>query len=219
MRQFWDRFGALTGALSVACTFVGTMIVLDQPQDKDPNAKIISYFASGSHRVHGIVGFFVFFAGILLLLAFLVVLRERLLAAEGEPGRLTRLAYGAGIASVPLWGVSALFASATTFATEETSRFQVDPNTFRLFADSAYVTWVSAVMVSTLLVWGTSAVALRTGLLPRWLGRLGIVVGLSQLAAYLFFPVFAWWIWVVLTSLLLVRRRPAESGVPVPAGV
>ena len=113
MKQLWDRWAPLTGLLSVACSLVGVMLALNQPQDKDSNAKIAAYFANHSHRVLGVVGFFVFLAGILLLLAFLAALRERLLAAEGQPGRLSALAFGAGIASLPLWAVSMLLANAT----------------------------------------------------------------------------------------------------------
>jgi hypothetical protein len=217
MRELWDRWAPLTGVLSVACSVVGTLMVLSQPQDKDSDTKIIAYFAEHSHRVKGMVGFFVFLAGILLLLAFLTALRERLHTAEGQPGRLTALVFGAGIASVPLWAVSMLLANATLFATSNTSKFHLDPNTFRLLADTAYAAWVSAVIVSALVVWGTSAVALRTGLLPRWYARLGILIGLIQLFAFFFFPFFVWLLWIIATSVLLTRRRPAASSTPAPA--
>src|SRR5438876_719011 len=50
MKQLWDRWAPLTGVLSVACTFVGVMFVLNQPQEKDSDAKIVGYFAQHSHR-------------------------------------------------------------------------------------------------------------------------------------------------------------------------
>src|SRR5439155_14763305 len=81
MKQLWDRWGPLTGLLSVGCSVVGTLFVLNQPQDKDSDSKIVAYFAEHSHQVRGVVGFFVFLAGIVLLLVFLAALRERLLAA------------------------------------------------------------------------------------------------------------------------------------------
>ena len=210
MKQLWDRWAPLTGPLSVACSLVGVMLVLNQPQDKDSDAKIAAYFAGHSHRVHGVVGFFVFLAGILLLLGFLTSLRERLVAAEGQPGRLSTLAFGAGIASLPLWAVSMLLANAASFAANESSAFRLDPNTFRMLADTAYFAWVAAVVVSSLVVWGTSAVALRTGLLPRWYARLGIPAGVIQLFGFFFFPFFVWWLWLIVTSVLLVARRSAS---------
>jgi hypothetical protein len=218
MTELWDRWAPLTGPLSVACSFVGVMLVLGQPQDKDSDAKIVAYFADHSPRVQGVVGFFVFLAGILLLLAFLTALRERLVAAEGKPGRFSALAFGAGVASVPLWCISMLFANAAGFASNETSSFRLDANTFRLFADTAYFAWVAAVIVSAGVVWGTSAVALKTGLLPRWYGWLGIPVGAVQLFGFFFFPFLVWWLWIAVTAVLLVTRRSAATiGVAEPA--
>lgn len=211
MKQFWDRFGPLTGLLSVACSFVGVMLVLNQPQDKDSDAKIVAYFAKNSHQVQGVIGFFVFLVGIFFLLFFLATLRERLLQAEGQPGRLSALVFGAGLASLPLWGVSMLLADAATFASNETSAFRVDPNTFRLLADTAYFAWVAALFVSSLVVWGTSAVALRTGVLPRWYARLGFLTGVVQLFGFFFFPFLVWWLWIIATSVLLVWRRGAAT--------
>jgi hypothetical protein len=183
------------------------MMVLSQPQDKDSDAKILAYFAVHSHRVKGIVGFFVFLAGILLLIGFLAALRGRLIAAEGQPGGLTALAFGAGLVSVSLSTGSMLLANGALLASTNTSKFHLDPNTFRLFADTAYGAWVSSVIVAALVVWGVSAISLRTSLLPTWWGRLGILMGIAQLFAFLFFPFFAWLLWITGTSLLLTRRQ------------
>jgi hypothetical protein len=218
MKQLVDRWAPLTGPLAVACSLVGVMFALNQPQDKDSNAKIVAYFANHSHRVHGVIGFFVFLAGLVFLLAFLGALRERLLVAEGQPGRLSALAFGAGIASLPLWAVSMLLANAASFAANESSAFRLDPDTFRLLADTAYFAWVAAAAVSSVVVWATSAVALRTSVLPRWYGRTGIAAGVVQLFGFFFFPFFVWWLWIIVTSILLIRRpKPASAPVAQPA--
>ena len=209
MKQLWERFAPLTGVLAVTCSLVGVIFALNQPQDKDSNTKIVAYFADHTHRVHGVVGFFVFLAGLVLLLTFLATLRERLLKAEGEPGRLSALAFGAGIASLPLWAVSMLLADGASFAANESSSFRLDPNTFRLLADTAYFAWVAAAMISSVVVWATSAVALRTAVLPRWYGRIGVLAGVVQLFGFFFFPFFVWWLWLIVTSILLVRRPTA----------
>ena len=56
--------------------------------------------------------------------------------------------------------------------------------------------------------------ALRTGLLPRWFGWLGIVVGVIQLFAIVFIPVFVYWAWILLAALLLLwkDRAPVRTG-------
>lgn len=217
MKQRWERFAPLTGVISVACSLVGVLLVLNQPQTKSSDAKIVAYFGDHTHRVQGAVGFFVFLVGVLFLLAFLGTLRERLLLAEGQPGKLTAVAFGAGIAALPLWGISMLLANVVSFTVSESS-FKVDPDTFRLLSVASYFTWVLALFISSIVVWTTSAVALRTGALPRWYALAGIVVGAVQLFGLFFFPFFAWWLWIVLTSILLMtRRRLAPATVPQPA--
>lgn len=214
MKTLWDRWAPLAGLLSVACSLVGVLFVLNQPGDNASDAKIVAYFGQHSHQVQGLVGFFVFLAGILFLLIFLSALRERLLAGEGEPGRLSALAFGAGLASLPLWGVSMLLAYAVSFTAEESSTFQLDPNIYRLLSTTAYYAWVAALIISAAVVWATSALALRTDVLPRWYGRLGILAGITQLFGMFFFPFLVWWLWIAVTAVLLVARR---SPAPAPA--
>jgi hypothetical protein len=208
MSKVWDRWAPLTGLVAVAFSVVGTLMVLNQPQDKDSNATIVAYFASHSHRVAGIAGFFVYLAGILLLLLFLSSLRERLV--DGGRGRLGALAFGAGIGAATLWVVSMLLANATMFAAVEGNGFRVEPNTFRLLGDIAYAGWVAALAVGAVVVLATSAAALGTSVLPRWFAIVGIVAGVSMLFGFFFFPFFAWWIWLVLASILLVRKPAAR---------
>jgi hypothetical protein len=211
MNNRWERWAPLAGVLSVACSFVGMMTVLNLPQGKDSDAAITAYFTSHAHRVHSVVGFLASLAGVLLLLVFLVALRRRLLDAEGAPATLSTLVFGAGITSAALWATSAVLAHATTFAVIETSKYRLDPNTYRLFGDAAYLAWVAALIVGALLIWATSAIAFRTGILPRWYAWLGIVAGASQLFSLYVFPFLAWWIWLALTAVLLTRQRKQRT--------
>jgi hypothetical protein len=218
MQNVSNRWGPLAGLLSVVCCAVGALVAINQPQETDSNAKISAYFSSHSHDTKAIVGFFVFLAGLMLLLVFLASVRDRLAAAGDEGGRVSGLAFGAGVASIPLWGVSMLLAFATAFASNESSTFRVDPDTFRLLSASAYMAWVAALILSAIVVWAVSVVALRTGILPRWHAWFGLAAGAVQLLGYFVFPFLAWWLWIVVTSALLLRRRLAVGRtVPQPA--
>jgi len=78
-------------------------------------------------------------------------------------------------------------------------------------------TLIPAVIVSAVVVWATSALALRTGVLPRWYGLLGIAAGIVQLFGLFLFPFLVWWLWIVVTAVLLVARRslaPARAAQP-----
>jgi Domain of unknown function (DUF4386) len=205
----WERWGPLTGVLAIVCWIVAFIVSSNSPDSDSSDAKIAAFYTSHSHQVRDIVAFFVFLAGILLLLGFLAALQSRLVDAEGVPGRLSTLAFGSGVASAVLWFLSVAFFTASAFTANDTGKFRLDPNTYRLVNDLGYVVWVGAVVVAAVLVWAASAVALRTGLLPKWFAWLGVVAGILQLLAIFFVPAFIFWGWVVITSLLLVFRRPA----------
>jgi hypothetical protein len=206
----WQRFSPLTGVLAIACWIFAFALAGSNPDTAGSNAKIVSYYLSDSNQRDQIVGFFVFTAGVLLFLVFLAALRGRLRDAEGEAGRVTALAFGSGIVSAVLWFLAIAFFVAPAFAANDTSKFRLDPNSYRLLSDLGYAIWVGAVIVAAVLVWATSAIALRAGVLPKWFAWLGILAGVLQLFAIFFVPAFIFWGWVLLASVLLsVRRRPA----------
>jgi len=108
-----------------------------------------------------------------------------------------------------LWLGAVIFFTGPALTADDAKSFHLDPNTFRLMSDTGYEFWVSAVITGALVVWATSTVALRTGLLPRWLGWLGILVGIIQLFAIFFFPVFLYWGWILVVAILLLLRPAA----------
>jgi hypothetical protein len=204
--------------LGVAGLLVGFGINSGSPDTNDSDAKIGEYLVSHSHQVRNLVGFFVFLAGILFLLVFFWVLRARLAAAEGGPGRLAALAYGCGVASAVLWLTAAIFFTGPSVAANDTNKFH-DPTLYRLTSDMGYEFWVAAVVVGALVVWTTSMAALRTGFLPRWFGWLGILVGVLLLLAVFFIPAFIYMGWIVVAAVLLTWRwdRPQRVIADQPA--
>jgi Domain of unknown function (DUF4386) len=213
----WARWSPLAGVLAVAAMVIAFGISGDAPMSDDTDATITSYWASNSHQARNIATFFVFLAGILFLLLFLSALRTRLVHAEGQPGRASALAYGAGVASSALLFSGASFFVAPAFVAEDTDKFNLDANTFRILNDLGYELWVGGVVVAALVVWATSTVALRTKALPRWFGWLGILVGIILLFAVFFFPVFVYWAWILVAAILLAWRPTTMTAQPVPA--
>ena len=51
---------------------------------------------------------------------------------------------------------------------------------------------------------------------PRWFGWFSVVVGIICLAAFFFFPIFVYWLWILVTGILLFLR-PAAVLAPVAA--
>jgi len=217
MRGNWDRWSPLLGVLAVACMVIAFAIAGNSPSSDDTDAKITTYYASHSHQVRQIAAVFIFLAGVLLLMAFFGVLRVRLLEVEGRPGRGAALAFGAGVASAALWFVAVSFFVAPALASNDTSKFTLDPDTFRILNDTGYIFWVGATVVGALVVWATSAVAIRTGVLPRWFGWVGIPVGIVLLFAVFFFPAFLYWLWILVVAIILAVRSPAPHLVELPS--
>ena len=155
-------------------------------------------------------------AGVLLFFGFLAALRRRLAAAEGPGGSLAALAFGAGVSSATLGGLALAFLTAPAFMTNDTSPANLDPKTYRMIGDLGYEIWVAAVIVGAVLVWATSTLALRTAVLPRWFGWLGLLVGLILLFAVVFLPAFVYAGWIVLAAALLtwLPARAASPAVP-----
>jgi hypothetical protein len=224
--RWWDRWGPLTGILSVAFMLAAFLVASNTPSTDDSNAKIATYFDKSSHQTQQVVGGFLFLAGILLFLAFISVLRSRLVAAEGEPGRLGALVVGAGAANAVFWFTAIALFIGPGITAGDTSKFHLNPDTYRLLNDTGFAFFVAAVAAGALVVWATSAVALRTRILPRWFGRVGIAVGILNLLSFFFIPTFIYWLWMIVTAALFPwrRREPAAPTTPPaapggPAGV
>jgi hypothetical protein len=204
------RWTPLAGVAAVVCMVVAFAVAGSSPDTQGSDAKITAYYTSHSHQVQNIVGLLVFAVGILFLIVFYGVLRERL------AGTMGRVAFGAGIASAVLFFAAIVFFTGPALAANDTNKFHLDPNTFRLLNDMGYEFWVGAVMTGAVVVFATSAAAL--GALPRWFTRAGVVVGVVLLFAVFFLPAFLYWAWILVASILLVREpRVSAAAAPQPA--
>ena len=212
----WERWAPLSGVVYVVLSVAGfTIGVSGSPDTGAPDREFLSYYADSGNRTKEIVAFFLFVVAGLFLLCFVGSLRDRLRSVESEPRGLSALAFGAGVASAALFAVAVALGSAMSFAIEDSDQFVVDPNLARLFGNTSYLLIVASTMVASLLVAPTSMLVLRTAVLPRWLGWVGIVVAIALLVAVLFIPIFLLWAWVLVVGVILTVRpangHPHES--------
>jgi hypothetical protein len=112
-------------------------------------------------------------------------------------------------------GVS-LFAAPASLAGD--SDFKLDPNSAELFSNAGYFLLVGGVMVASILVLSASTAALRTGVLPAWLGWIGLVVAVAMLFAVFFVPILVFVAWVLVVSLvmLVAAWRVRGGAAPLP---
>jgi hypothetical protein len=217
MFRTWERWGPGLGVVGIVLWAIAFAFGSGAPDTEDSDAAIRSWFASESHQDSQLAAFFLFAVGTLCVVAFYGALRERLADAEPSPARISQLAFGAGLLSAAFEMIAVIAFVAPSFVASDTSSADVLPSTFRILSDMGYSAWVFGTMVGAVAVWATSAIALRSGVLPRWFGWLGIVVGIVQLFAILFVPILVYWAWIAIASILLVLRASPTSAAARPA--
>jgi hypothetical protein len=208
------RWAPLSGVVFAALWAVTIIFFLgDTPGDTD--REIASFYEDEGNRDKQSVAWVLVALATLFFLWFLAELRIRLLAAEGEPARLTALAFGSGLVSAVLFLLSMTLWAATSFAHDE-AEFSADPGTVRLLDSTGYVLWASAGSLSIPLVVAVSLIALKTRVFPVWLGWVGLVLALTLLIAFAFIPVLALFAWVALLGILMSWRPAGLRSEPAP---
>ena len=199
------RWTPLTGIAFVAL-WIGAFVVGLGGSESPSDAEIVAYYADDANRGMDIVFFDLIVAASLFFLGFLAVARTRLARAQGRAGPWTTLTFGSGIAATSLWLVAGVFWMAVAYTANETKEFQVDPDTERLVSEMGYLFFVTGIYATIPVVLGVSLVALRTRVLPRWLGWLGLPVAVSLLGALGVFPFFLFLGWALLVSTVQIVR-------------
>jgi hypothetical protein len=89
--------------------------------------------------------------------------------------------------------------------------YSLDPDIARLLTNAAYTLNPElAVPLAAPLVLAASLVFLRTGLLPRWVGWVGVGVTLVSFVGFLVGPTFLL-AWILVVAVYLLRRAPSTS--------
>lgn len=208
-RDRWQRWSPLTGV--AFALFVLAALGVSGSGPGDTPEEVADWYADDGNRGAAFFVFFLLTGAALTFFWFLGALRSMLVRAEGDPARWTALAYGAGVASATLL-LAAASLYVTPAATAGQEEFPFDPSTANAFANAGFALLVCSTMAASLLVLATSIVAGRTGLLPTWLALAGFVVAPLLLFAIFFLPLFAWLIWVLAVSLVLLVRTARVTG-------
>jgi hypothetical protein len=202
----------LTGALFVVLVVVAFFAVSGNTPDGDASArKVVSYYKDNDTRE--IVASALLALSSVPLVFFAASLRERLRAAQ--PGRsvLPAVAFGAGVvaASGFLAGATIHFALADyaddILPAAAQALNALDGDFFLPFTTG----------LATLLL-ATSVVAIRTSVLPSWLGWVGIVLFVVFFTPAGFAAFGLSGIWVIVVSVLLYLRGETAAVAPRPAG-
>jgi hypothetical protein len=198
-----QRLTALTGTAFFVLALVGRLVYPASPDFMDEPSKIASFYL---HHDDGVLASNTLsLLGVVCLLGFAGALRAALRREAGDSW-LTTTAFGATVA-----GAALLLAGV---AVDGGAALRVQ-NQHAIASPIAATMWdlnhvlygVAAPMAFAAAVLATAAIALRTRMLPTWLGAISVVLGIALLVPpinYLALVVFLFWVLAV--SLVLATR-------------
>ena len=182
--------------------------------------EVIARYSDGGNELWAEVGALAISLAIAALLSFLAGLRAILRSVEGERALLSTAAVAGGGVMASMLGVSTSATVAALSSYDFYEAYEVDPNVVLVMQSVSFYALGFALVGGGVLVGSTSIVALRTALLPRWLAFAGLALAailvFGEWALFFSFPVPLLLLWMLVVSVLLVRRerrvRPATSG-------
>lgn len=194
------RVGAWMG-IAFAVLFVIGFVGFPEPSDNRNTAQWSRWWADSGHRAGAIVGAYLMVLGVLAFLWFAWSLRTRF----GEGGGLM-FTFGSVFAAIALVSimVRASIPGAKQFGS---TPVPTSGDLARQFDQIGYgLLLVAGALAAGLFVGIASYLARRSGTLPGWLTIAGYVVAALQLVGAFFFPFALFPLWVLVASIVLLRR-------------
>jgi hypothetical protein len=204
----WQRMEPLAGVLFVVLGVIALFTAGGEDFLADPS-ELADFYADDSGRIIAgeIIGGFAIF----VFFWFVGAVRNRLRVSETPEGGLPALAFGGGIAGATLVLVANAATMAAAFRADDDGR--IDPAAAAALNDlSSVIVGIAAPVAMAVFLAATGVVSIATGVLPRWLGWVSLLLALGFLI-----PVISWifWLpfgaWVLLVSVILYLRPGEET--------
>jgi hypothetical protein len=200
----WERLAPLTGVISVAVIVAVFAIGGSTPEPEDGVAKVQAFYAT-HHDKHATLAFILAIA-VPFLLFFVSSLRNDLRRAGGT-GQLANAAFAGGVVAAVGF---AILASVHLALAESAAHVRTlgTTQTLNVLDGNDFIAAAAGVGV---LVFAAGASVIRHGGLPKWLGWVGIVIGVVTFTPAGFFALLAGGLWILIASVLLTRARATAS--------
>jgi hypothetical protein len=214
VRQRWT---ALSGIVFVVLMLTGAFFVIDVPAPDASTQEIAGYLADSGNHTRNIVGAYLWVLGGLAFLGFVAGLRAVLRRAEGEPGTLSSLVFGAGVVFTAVWSVSAVALAAVAYSVGLADAPVSDPDLVRVLPQlGSLLLLLGGGFAGILLVLATSMLTFRTRVLQRWLAWFGILVAIALVFPVTYMNILPLVAWVLFASVALLMRQdePATAAAP-----
>jgi hypothetical protein len=222
----WQRWAAASGFVALAFGAAAVALERPWPSTSDP-AAFPAFLADNRGAILAQSMLFVVSAG--LFMWFLGSLRSFLIEAEGGTGRLSTLAFAAGMIGYGLNVVG----QAPQITLTLPSAAGMAPGSAAVLTDLGWVMLIVANIPLAVMFFAVAVVSLRTRAFPVWLGWLAVVAAAAAVllslavvdpsgplapqgwASYLLYPASI--VWLVPAATVMIRRigrRPAATTRP-----
>ena len=208
-----EQLGAAGGILFVVLQLVAQSLIQvggGEPSFDASAEEIVAFFDARDTLLFNI-GSYLSTLSVIPLLGFLASLRGTLRRAEGDAGWLTLVATGAGLLFLALVA-SGGFWHIAVFRIEG-----LDPQVARLLFDLGNFNFATMWVMLGTLVFTVGLAAIWFGAFPRWLGWMGLVVGIGLVIARIFWittvafaPYVLFWVWLMALSVVMFRRAGSQ---------
>lgn len=208
---------AIAGVVYAVLTLIALALFADAPRLALDDAQLTAWYDDAGNRSGLLLGLNLAAISSIAFLWFVAVIRRRI--GDREDRFFSTVFFGSAIAYVAIWLLAASMAASPAVAVGLLDAATISPASATLASgQAAAVLLVVAPRLQAVFVFTTTTIILRTGVLPRWFGMIGYVVGLMLLVV----PVVsrpigvAFPIWVLATSIALLIARPGEPAPPDP---
>jgi hypothetical protein len=211
-----SRILPLTGVAAAVLWTVG-LFLFDSAREGDLTTAediLLSYQSNGETILLAV---WAALLGSVFFVVFLSCLTTRLREAEAPGGQLAHAVFAAG--TMVAVGQFAVYGSDFDAALDST-QYPLSASTAEAYFYYGDIWFIGAAAMAGLLLIAVGAIALRTRVLPAWLGVIGLVIAVPLLLPPLAPPVmlFAFPAWVVVTSLVMMANaQGARSDRPASA--
>jgi hypothetical protein len=204
-----SRFAAWAGVAFFVLFPVGVLFSSNDLDQNDSDAKWRDWFADSGNRTANIIGIYALVIASILFVVFASGLLERLRSGDG-PSVAHRVAATTGtvfaglsmVGAIQLGGISGniTFGNAPVPKDADIMRQTLGYGTVAVAGSLTAVAFIVAIAL----------LARSTGLFPQWLVVVSYVAAVLLLGAVVFFPIAALPIWVLIVSIVLLRKgQPA----------
>lgn len=216
-KRRWEQIGAAGGIVFVLLQLAGQALIQvggAEPSFNAPAEEIVTFFENRNPQLFA-VGCLLSVIAIFAFFWFLGALWARLRRHEEEPAWMSLVAFGSGLVSV-----AAVFADSGWALAVFRINEGLDPQLARYLFDSGNFGFATFWVFLAAFLFTTGIVILRGGALPGWLGWLGLVTAIALLVARavwaepsgaVFIPYVLFWLWLIATSFVLIRRAGRDE--------